>query len=104
MSFLGLLVQIITVIFLMYSGYFYQDTTRELNIALILAAPILFMFGAAIKHNAKTSRSPRGFFAMIKMIIVSYIVGVILAAIFFSAGIGLYYILVLRPAEGAGLI
>jgi hypothetical protein len=104
MSFLGLLVQIITVIFLMYSGYFYQDTTRELNIALILAAPILFMFGAAIKHNAKTSRSPRGFFAMIKMIIVSYIVGVILAAIFFSAGIGLYYIIVLRPAEGAGLI
>ncbi len=104
MAFLGLLVQLITVLLLMYSGYYYQDASRELNMAIILAAPILFMFGAAIKHNEKTSRSPRGFFAMIKLIVVSYVVGVILAAFFFGVGIGLQYILVLRPAEGAGRI
>lgn len=104
MAFLGLLVQLITVLFLMFSGFYHQDASREMNTAIILAAPILFMFGAAIKHNEKSSRSPRGFFAMIKLIIVSYIVGVILAAIFFGVGIGLHYILILRPAEGAGRI
>ena len=102
MGFLGILVQAVTALLLIYRGYFYQDVTSDLNIALILAAPVLFMIGAAVRHNAKSSRSPRGFFKMIKFIIVSYITGLVVSAIFFGIGVGLYYILVLRPAEGTG--
>ena len=102
MKFLGFVLQSIIAVFLIYRGCFHQEWTHELNLALILGAPIMLMFGTAIKQNERSSNLPRGFFAMIKYLIVSYIVGVILAVIFFGIGIGLYHILDLRPAEGVG--
>lgn len=102
MGFLGIMLQAVTSLCLIYCGYLYQDFTRETILALILGAPLLLMIGAAVRHNAKSSRSPRGFFGMIKLIIGAYITGVVVSAIFFGIGVGLYYILVLRPAEGTG--
>ena len=102
MGFLGLVVQTMTAVWLVYCGYFFQDNTSEFNLAIVLAAPILFMIGAAIKHNAKAAHSPRGFFAMIKFFIVSYVTGIILSAIFFGLGMGLFYTGLLRPEEGIG--
>jgi len=102
MGFLGLVLQSLIALFLIYQGYVYHENTYELNLAIILGAPIMFMFGSAIRHNAKSARAPRGFFALIKHLIVSYITGVIISALFFGLGFCLYYILVLRPAEGTG--
>ena len=101
MSFLGFIVQSMIALFLVYKGYYYEQSSMEMTGALILACPILFMIGSAIRHNAK-SKNRLGFFGAIKLVIVSYGTGLVLSAIFFGIGIGLQHLLELRPPPGTG--
>lgn len=103
MSFLGFLVQLATALYLVYSGYGYQGSSMELNGAIVLVCPLLFMFGSAVRHNAKSS-GRAGFIGAIKMIVSGYILGLVLSAVFFGLGMGLMHILELSPEEGSGRI
>jgi hypothetical protein len=103
MSFLGFLVQFATALYLIYSGYGYQHASMELNGAIVLLCPLLFMFGSAVRHNAKTS-GRAGFLGAIKMILTGYIMGLILSAVFFGLGMGLMHVLELSPEPGSGRI
>ena len=102
MVFLGFVVQAIVAVFLIQMGYGFQDSSPETKMALIALCPLLFMVGTAIKRNARTGGRPMGFFGMIKAVIGAYISFVIVSAVFYLIGMGLYWILVLRPAEGIG--
>lgn len=102
MGFLGFVVQAIVAVFLISAGYDFQESSPETKMALIFLCPLLFMVGTAIKRNARTGGRPMGFFGMIKAVVGSYITFVIVSAVFFGIGMGLYWILVLRPEEGIG--
>ncbi len=95
--------QFATALYLIYSGYGYQHASMELNGAIVLLCPLLFMFGSAVRHNAKTS-GRAGFLGAIKMILTGYIMGLILSAVFFGLGMGLMHVLELSPEPGSGRI
>ncbi len=101
MKFLGFVVHLIIALMLVYKGYYYQETSIEMNGALILAAPILFMIASAIRHNSK-SKSKLGFLGSIKLVISSYGTGLVISAIYFGVGMGLQHLLELRPPPGTG--
>lgn len=103
MPFLGFLVQLATALYLIYLGHGYQNASMEFNGAVVLLSPLLFMFGSAVRHNAKTS-GRAGFIGAIKMIVSGYILGLVLSAVFFGLGMGLMHILELSPEAGSGRI
>ncbi len=102
MGFLGLVVQAIVAVFLIQQGYFFQESEPETKLALILLCPLVFLVGTAIRRNAKTGGRPMGIFNMAKALISAYLTFVVVSAIFYGIGMGLYWILVLRPEEGIG--
>ena len=101
MSFLGFIVQFATASFLMYSGYYFQDTPYELMGAMILGCPLILMIGAAMRHRGRNVEV-HGFFGTIKRFISGYFNGIVLCVVFFAVGIGAYYIMQLSPAPGTG--
>ena len=95
MGILGLIVQLLTAVFAFYLGL-----TFQLNPVFLLVCPLGFIVGHLMRRSTGASSKNRehGIGALIS----SYLVGLVLVAIFFGIGYGVMHILDLRPAEGVG--
>ena len=98
MGFLALVVQAMTAIFAAYLGF-----TSQFNIVFLLVCPMGFVFGHLMKRStgASVQHHEHGLGA-IRALVSSYLIGLLLVAIFFGVGYGIMHVLQFKPAEGVG--